>query len=208
MGIPVLITGKSGSGKSTSLRNFGEEEIGIINVVGKPMPFRKQFKYIKKTDSYAVVKAFLTKCPVKSIVIDDAGYLMTNQFMKGHASQGAGNAIYSFYNQIGDDFWQVLISIINTLPEDVIVYIIMHEDTDDFGNIKPKTIGKMLDEKVNIPGMFTLVLRSVYENGSYFFKTNTDGIDVCKTPMGMFEEKYIDNDLKAVDETIRKYYEI
>lgn len=208
MGIPVLITGKSGSGKSTSLRSFGEKEIGIINVVGKPMPFRKQFKYIKKTDSYAVVKAFLTKCPVKSIVIDDAGYLMTNQFMKGHASQGAGNAIYSFYNQIGDDFWQVLISIINTLPEDVIVYIIMHEDTDDFGNIKPKTIGKMLDEKVNIPGMFTLVLRSVYENGSYFFKTNTDGIDVCKTPMGMFEEKYIDNDLKAVDQTIRKYYEI
>lgn len=208
MGIPVLITGKSGSGKSTSLRSFGEDEIGIINVVGKPMPFRKQFKYIKKTDSYAVVKAFLTKCPVKSIVIDDAGYLMTNQFMKGHASQGAGNAIYSFYNQIGDDFWQVLISIINTLPEDVIVYIIMHEDTDDFGNIKPKTIGKMLDEKVNIPGMFTLVLRSVYENGSYFFKTNTDGIDVCKTPMGMFEEKYIDNDLKAVDQTIRKYYEI
>ena len=84
----------------------------------------------------------------------------------------------------------------------------MHEDKNDFGDIKPKTIGKMLDEKVCVEGLFTIVLRSVVENGKYLFKTQTSGFDVTKSPIGLFQAEEIDNDLYAVDQAIRTYYNI
>lgn len=130
---------------------------------------------------------------------------MTNQFMRGHSSKGAGNAIYSFYNDVGDSFWN-LIETAKRLSDDKIVYFMMHTDTDDAGNIKPKTIGKMLDEKVCIEGLFTIVLHCKFEDGKHIFATQTDGLDVAKTPLGMFETNEIDNDLKFVDNTIRGYY--
>lgn len=202
MGLPVLIIGKSGSGKSTSLRNC--QDFAVFNVAGKPLPFRDQPK-IKNTDDYGVITKGLSVCKATSIVIDDAGYLMTNQFMRGHASKGAGNAIFSFYNSIGDNFWN-LIEYAKQLPPEKIVYFMMHTDTDDFGNIKPKSIGKMLDEKVCIEGLFTIVFHSKYDNGKYVFTTKTDGTDVAKTPMDMFDSREIDNDLKFVDDVIREYY--
>ncbi|MBQ8931090.1 MAG: AAA family ATPase [Ruminiclostridium sp.] len=202
MGLPVLIIGKSGSGKSTSLRNC--QDFGVFNVIGKPLPFRNQPKTVV-TDDYGAIMQGMTRCKTKSIVIDDAGYLMTNQFMRGHSTKGAGSAIYGFYNNIGDNFWS-LIEHAKTLPEDKIVYFIMHTDTDDFGNVKPKSIGKMLDEKVCIEGLFTIVLHCKYEDGKHIFRTQTDGLDVAKTPLEMFDSEEIDNDLKMVDDTIREYY--
>ena len=207
MGIPVLLLGKSGSGKSASLRNFQPGEVGIINVLGKPLPFKGKLPSVV-TDSYDMVYAVISKSKTDSIVIDDAGYLMTNQFMRGHASTGAGNAIFSFYNDLGDRFWSLVRFVVEQTPENKIVYFIMHEDKNDFGDIKPKTIGKMLDEKVCVEGMFTIVIRSVLSNGKHVFKTQTDGFDVCKTPIGMFGQSEIDNDLKLVDTTIREYYEL
>lgn len=207
MGIPVLLLGKSGSGKSASLRNFQPGEVGIINVLGKPLPFKGKLPSVV-TDSYDMVYAVISKSKTDSIVIDDAGYLMTNQFMRGHASTGAGNAIFSFYNDLGDRFWSLVRFVVEQTTENKIVYFIMHEDKNDFGDIKPKTIGKMLDEKVCVEGMFTIVIRSVLSNGKHVFKTQTDGFDVCKTPIGMFEQSEIDNDLKLVDTTIREYYEL
>lgn len=207
MGIPVLLLGKSGSGKSASLRNFQPGEVGIINVLGKPLPFKGKLPSVV-TDSYDMVYAVISKSKTDSIVIDDAGYLMTNQFMRGHASTGAGNAIFSFYNDLGDRFWSLVRFVVEQTLENKIVYFIMHEDKNDFGDIKPKTIGKMLDEKVCVEGMFTIVIRSVLSNGKHVFKTQTDGFDVCKTPIGMFEQSEIDNDLKLVDTTIREYYEL
>lgn len=207
MGMPVLLLGKSGSGKSASLRNFQPGEVGIINVLGKPLPFKGELPSVV-TDSYDMVYAVISKSKTDSIVIDDAGYLMTNQFMRGHASTGAGNAIFSFYNDLGDRFWSLVRFVVEQTPENKIVYFIMHEDKNDFGDIKPKTIGKMLDEKVCVEGMFTIVIRSVLSNGKHVFKTQTDGYDVCKTPIGMFEQSEIDNDLKLVNTTIREYYEL
>lgn len=205
MGTPVLLMGKSGSGKSTSLRNF--KEAAIINVLGKPLPFRNAPEtYI--TDDYEKVLSALTRAGAKSIVIDDAGYLMTNHFMRGHSSQGAGAAIFNFYNDIGDEFWNLIMFVIQKLPRDKIVYFIMHEDKNDLGETKPKTIGKMLDEKVYFEGMFSVALRSMFSNGKYIFKTNTDGSDVCKTPDGMFDSMEIDNDLKFVDEKIREFFNL
>lgn len=151
---------------------------------------------------------WLIQFPGKSIVIDDAGYLITNMFMKGHSNAGAGNAVFGFYNKIGDHFWNLIQFIKEKVPQDKIVYIIMHEDTDDFGNIRPKTIGKLLDEKVCIEGMFTIVLRCAVESGKHVFITQSSGNDIAKTPIGMFEDVQIDNDLTLVDKAIRDYYEI
>ena len=126
MGIGVLIIGKSGSGKSTSLRNFKQEDVGIINVISKPLPFKNTNNLkIINTDNYADVKTILTSCKTKSIVIDDAGYLITNQFMRKHANAGAGNAVFSLYNDIADNYW-TLTEIVKTLPENKIVYFIMN----------------------------------------------------------------------------------
>ena len=206
MAVPVLIIGKSGSGKSASLRNFAEtDKINVINVIGKPFPFRGKLKS-GSSDDYQQVMKWLIQFPAKAIAIDDAGYLITNMFMRGHSASGGGNAIFSFYNKIGDHFWNLIEFIKTKVPQDKIVYLIMHEDTDDFGNIKPKTIGKILDEKVCIEGMFTIVLRCMTENGKHYFLTQSNGSDVAKTPIGMFEDEKIDNDLAAVDAAIRDYY--
>lgn len=204
MGLPVLIIGKSGSGKSASLRNF--HDVGLINVLGKQLPFKNNIKSIN-TDKYSEIKAVLLKGKALSYCIDDAGYLMTNQFMKGHSSSGNGNAIFSFYNNIGDEFWNLIYFIVKELPQEKIVYLTMHEDKNDFGDIKPKSIGKMLDDKVCIEGLFTIVLRAMKENKDYIFKTQSDGFDVAKSPIGLFDE-IIDNDLKMVDDKIREYYNI
>lgn len=140
MGIGVLIIGKSGSGKSTSLRNFKSDEVGIINVISKPLPF-KNVNGLKTvdTDNYADVKKVIEGSKTPSIVIDDAGYLITNQFMRKHSNIGGGNAVFSLYNDIADSFWN-LTEQIKKLPNNKIVYILMHEDKNDFGDIKPKTI--------------------------------------------------------------------
>ena len=207
MGVPVLIIGKSGQGKSTSLRNFGEEEISLINVSKKPLPFQKKFKKTIETDDYNKIHQLLDKSSSDSIVIDDASYLITNMFMNKHSSAGGGNAVYQLYNNLGDEFWR-LIEHIKSLPPNKVVYVIMHEERSEFGDVKPKTIGKLLDDKVCIEGMFTIVLRCIADKGRHFFRTQTDGMDVAKTPMGMFADFEIDNDLKLVDGVIRQYWGI
>ena len=208
MAIPVLIIGRSGTGKSTSLRNCaGNSDWNLIRVLDKPLPFKGKIDGWK-TDDYQQIMKCLFASKAKSIVIDDAGYLITNQFMTGHASQGAGNAIFSFYNKIGDYFWNLIQFIINKVPEDKIVYLMMHEDKDDSGEVKPKTIGKILDEKVCVEGMFTIVLRCISESNKHLFVTQAADGAVSKSPMGMFESLTIDNDLMIVDKAIREYYEI
>ena len=205
MAIPVLIIGKSGSGKSTSLRNCtNNPDWNMVNVLNKPLPFKGKIPSIV-SDDYGQVMKSLAGSKAKSIVVDDAGYLITNYFMRNHSSKGAGNAIFSMYNTIADNFWN-LIEFIKKLPADKIVYVMMHEDVNDFGDIKPKTIGKMLDEKICLEGMFTIVLRCVQENGKHLFITQAEGGAVSKSPMGMFEDLEIDNDLLMVDKTIREYY--
>lgn len=208
MGIPVMLIGKSGSGKSTSLRNFDEKELYLIKVLQKPLPFKKKFESTFETDDYTNIVRALNKTQKKSIVIDDACYLITNHFMKNHSSAGTGNGVFALYNEIGDRFWGLVNFVITRLPEDRIVYFVMHEDKNDMGDVKPKTIGKLLDEKVCLEGMFTIVLRCISDETKHCFKTKTNGSDVTKTPIDMFEDDEIDNDLKAVDTVIREYYGI
>ena len=207
MGRIVLIYGKSGSGKSRSLKNFGEDEIFLINVEDKDLPFRKKFKYEISTDDYDRIQRGLLKMPVKTAVIDDAGYLLTNTFMRGHSGSLKGNAVFELYNDIADRFWGLFEFIKRQLPRDVIVYIIMHEELEDGGgSFKLKTIGRLLDEKVCLPGMVTVCLRCMSKDGKHWFSTHTNGNDVTKSPEDMFSEPEIGNDLKAVDAAIREYY--
>lgn len=204
----VLILGRSGTGKSTSMRNFKDEELAVINVVGKELPFQSELKSVVATSDYEVIKQKILGTQKKTIVIDDAGYLITKQFMANHNKVGGGNAVFQLYNDMADQFWLLIDYIKNKLPAEKIVYIVMHEDYDERGGIKPKTIGKLLDEKVCIEGLFTIVLRSCINDGKYQFCTKNQGTDATKSPMGMFEEEYIDNDLAAVDKRIREYYKL
>ena len=116
--------------------------------------------------------------------------------------------MFALYNDLGDRFWNLILFVINNLPEDKIVYFMMHEEKDDFGDVKPKTIGKMLDEKVCVEGMFTIVLRCVTDGDRHLFITQSADGAVSKSPMGMFETLEIENDLLLVDKTIRDYYEL
>lgn len=205
MGIGVIIEGRSGTGKSSSLRGFADDEIGLVNVLGKPLPFRGNIKSVQTTD-YQFIKKILSEAKSKVIVIDDCGYLITDMFMSRHANAGAGNGVFSLYNDIGDSFYSLIRSISTDAPADTIVYLMMHEDTDDSGHSKIKTIGKLLDEKVTVEGMVSIVLRASNEDGKYTFQTNGEGI--CKSPEGMFEDQFVPNDLKAVDAAIREYWEM
>lgn len=207
MGIPVLIIGKSGSGKSRSLKRCIGKDFGVIRVLNKPLPFRGKILGNVCSD-YTKIKAAVKSAQwPKSIVIDDAGYLITGQFMDGHNTTGKGNAVFSLYNQLADDFYRLIRSIADEAPPDRIIYVIMHEDTNEFGDIKPKTIGKLLDEKVCLEGMFTIVLRAV-KGERYMFVTQSRDGAVSKSPDDMFPEIEIENDLLYVDNTIREYYGI
>lgn len=205
MGECVFVYGKSGSGKSRSLINFGEDEIFLVNTIGKRLPFRSKFKYEIKTDDFSKIANGLRKMPTKTAVIDDSGYLMTNAFMRGHSAPKSGSSTFDLYNDIADSFWSLITVIKNELPDDVIVYMIMHEDTTDYGETKLRTIGKLLSEKVCIEGMSTVVLRCVVRDGKHLFLTQSDGSDISKSPEGMFDRE-IENDLKAVDAVIREYW--
>ena len=208
MAVPVLIMGRSGSGKSASLRNV-KETMFVINVNKKPLPFKNNENLkVMNCDEYLKIKGSLKAAYDKGIklaVIDDAGYLMTGKFMAGHR-QAKGNSQFDLYNEIADNFYSLIKFISDELPEDMIVYVTMHEEKNDMGESKPKTIGKLLDDKVCVEGMFTIVLHAMKLDGKYLFATNTDGLDVTKSPIGMFEETYIDNDVQLVTERIRTYY--
>lgn len=199
--VPILLIGKSGSGKSTSLRNFTKEEVAVVNVLGKPLPFKSDIN-APKCDDYATILRAIATTKKKTIVIDDANYLITNEFMNQSTVKG-----FDKYNTMANNFFN-LINGIKNIEGGKTVYLIMHEDSDDEGNVKPKTIGKLLDDKVNIQGMFTICIRAMYNNGNYIFRLKTNGSDCVKTPFGMFDDEEMENDLKAFDKVVREYYEL
>lgn len=200
MGIVCLIMGGSGSGKSASMRNFKDGEVGVINVSGKPLPFKTNLKPYN-SDNYDLITSAIKKAKSQSIVIDDCQYLMANEFMRMAKVTG-----YQKFTDIAVNFWSLIQTVIKTLPDEKIVYFLAHTEKDNDGNEKMKTIGKMLDDKITLEGLFTIVLKTEVSDGNYQFSTQTNGHDTVKSPMGMFDSQYIDNDLKMVDDTIRKYY--
>lgn len=199
MGVPVLILGASGSGKSASLRNFEPGEVGIFNVASKPLPFRKKLPVLNQAD-YARITAGLTKNTLRCYVIDDSQYLMA--FSLFDKAKEAG---YQKFTDCALNFYNLLRTIQDRTSPDTIVYLLHHTERGDDGHIKAKTSGKMLDSQLTVEGLFSIVLLAETNGKEHYFITQSNGLTTAKSPMEMFPAK-IDNDLKAVDTAIREYY--
>lgn len=199
MGIPVLILGASGSGKTASLRNFSETELGIFNVASKPLPFRKRLPLINKP-SYQLIMATLKKNSLRTYVIDDSQYLMAFGLFQRAKELG-----YQKFTDCALNFYNLVSSVINDTSDDTIVYFLHHTERAEDGHIKAKTSGKMLDNQLTLEGLFSIVLLCETDGKEHYFLTQSDGMTTVKSPMDMFPLK-IENDLKFVDTTIRKYY--
>ena len=201
MAIPILILGESGTGKSASLRGFQSGEVALINVAGKPLPFRNSLPSIT-TDNYPQIADALTRMQTPVAVIDDAQYLMANAFMRRSSETG-----YQKFTDIARDYWHLVAEVIpRMVPDDRTVYILQHVETTDQGREKAKTIGRLLDDKITVEGLFSIVLKTTVKDGVFYFSTINSGKDTVKAPMGLFPAPLIDNDLRAVDVAIREYY--
>lgn len=201
MGIPVLILGESGSGKSASLRNFDPDNVGIFNVAGKPLPFRKKMKVVNNANYDSIYKA-LAKSKVKTFIIDDSQYLMAFEELDRAKETG-----YTKFTEMALNFSGLVRYIINMLPADVIVYFLHHIETTETGKVKAKTVGKMIDSKLTLEGLFSIVLLCEATSEGHHFITQSDGYTTAKSPMEMFD-KVIDNDLAFVDAAIREYWNL
>lgn len=201
MGVPVLILGESGSGKSTSLRNFEPDEIGIFNVAGKPLPFRKKLLSVNTKD-YGKIMRGMAKSGKKRFAVDDSQYLLCFEMFDRAKETGYGK-----FTDMAVNFYHLIRFVSDELPEDKIVYFLHHTETTDSGKTKAKTVGRMLDEKLTLEGLFSIVLICRTDGSRYYFETQSDGMSTAKSPMGMLE-KEMDNDLKLLDEKIRAYWEL
>lgn len=213
MSTATLILGESGTGKSTSMRNLEPTRTLLIQAIRKPLPFKSAaWKVFNKetartgnivvTDNAAEIIAAMTKSKRPVIVLDDFQYVLANEFMRRSNEKG-----FEKFTEIGRSAWDILRAAAD-LSDEKRVYILSHTTSDETGHTKIKTIGKMLDEKITVEGMFTMVLRTHVTDGRYFFSTKNNGRDTVKSPMGMFDEQFIDNDLAAVDAALCGYYGI
>jgi hypothetical protein len=211
MGIPVLILGESGSGKSASLRNFDPDKVGVFNVAGKPLPFRKRLNVISKIKSeegktrrvdYGDIQKTLARGKFKSYIIDDSQYLMAFEELDRVKETG-----FNKFTEMALNFSGLVRYIIDYLPPDVIVYFLHHVEVTEMGKVKAKTVGKMIDSKLTLEGLFSIVLLCEASSEGHHFITQSDGYTTAKSPMEMFD-KQIDNDLAMVDATIREYWNL
>lgn len=197
----VMILGESGSGKSASLRNFKNGEVCVFSVAGKRLPFKNDWgKNVIRLATYGLIKRGVNSGKYKTYVIDDSQYLMAFDAFSRAQEKG-----YDKFTDMAVNFYDLL-QACKKAPDDAIVYFLHHCDTDDRGFIKPKTQGKMLDNQINIAGLFTTVLIAKTDGSDHWFETQNDGMSVAKSPIGMFSENKIPNDLAMVNATIRAYY--
>ena len=206
MGVPILIMGAPGQGKSAAMRNLKKQRTGVLNVASKPLPFKSDLDVIKGATYQTIYQAWeraKAKNTLREIyVIDDADYLMT--FAAFSRAKEIG---YQKFTDIAVDFYNLIQYIITSLPDYVLVYILMHIEQTEQGMTKAKTTGKMIDNQLSLEGLFTIVLLAQTDGTDHWFMTQSDGYTTAKSPMGMFPAR-IDNDIALVDETIREYYDI
>jgi hypothetical protein len=191
--------GETGTGKSTSIRNL--KNAGIINVFGKALPFKSDIKTVN-IDNCGKIIDVLKKAKTDVIVVDDFQGLLVKQFMGRATEKG-----YQKYTDMALGYYNVIIAALS-LPPEKRVYFLSHIERDQNGNEKVKTIGKLLDEKITVEGLFTIVLKTAVIDGQYYFYTHNSGSDTVKSPMGMFQNDMIPNDLAEVDRVICEYYQI
>lgn len=218
----IAVVGQTGTGKSTSIESLNPKETAIINIIGKPLPFKGwKAKYnsenknilvsVSAKDIVAALKKINdTRPEIKVIVIDDFQYLMSSEFMNRSEEKG-----WDKFTDIARHAWDV-INTAKNLREDIKVFVLSHDEiiTENFlPRRKIKTIGKMLDDKVTLEGLFTVVLftdvTKDQQSGElkYTFITQNDGSTTSKSPKGMFSQFQIPNDLAYVIKCIDDYYQ-
>ena len=198
----VMVIGQSGTGKSTSLRNFKKGEASVINVSKKPMPFPCELN-VANVGNYKTIKELMQKTQSPAIIVDDCTYLIVNEYMSNADIKG-----YDKFTNMAKNFWEFMNFCITELPDDKIVYFLGHSEKGEDGREHFKTVGRMLDQTVVCEGYCSVVLKTVVEDGKYMFATHNNGYDTVKTPLGMFADDKIDNDLKAVDTRLREFFKI
>jgi hypothetical protein len=213
----VLVLGESGSGKSTSIRSLPHEETFIIKVISKPLPFRGSERlyptvnfteltgnqYISEDYQkvMACIKHVNNKRPdIKHLIVDDCNYLMTSEFMDKAFSKG-----FDKFTEMAKNMWDML-RIMTYLRNDLYTFMMFHTDHDAHGKAKTKTIGKLLDEKICIEGLTTIVLHAIITDQGHKFLTQNSSQYLAKSPDGMFSDRLIDNDLLKVKNAIHEYY--
>lgn len=217
MSIATLILGQSGTGKTTSLRNLDPAHTLLIQAVRKPLPFRaigwgwfdkdkNPTGNIFVTDQATQIIKLMKGTKRDVIVLDDFQYILANEFMRRVLDKETGNAAFAKYNEIAHNAWSILMTA-SQLADEKRVYILGHTQEDENGRIKAKTIGKLLDEKITLEGLLTIVLRTAAINGQFLFTTQNNGLDTVKSPLGLFDSDQIDNDLAVVDAAVFSYYQ-
>ena len=230
----IAVVGDSGSGKSTSvgkheelgIKGLNPEHTFIINVKGKPLPMRgwkskyvaidvtkppTEGNYLASTDAGLIIKILqyinANRPDITNVVLDDAQYVMSEEFMANALKTG-----FDKFNKMAKNMYDI----INTgllMREDINFIMLTHDDEED-GKSKIKTLGRLLDDKVNLAGLFTVVLytttKTTMSGTTYHFVTNKHiderGVHImAKSPVGMFEEKLIPNDMGLVLDKIEEY---
>jgi len=217
----LFILGDSGSGKSTSLRNLNPEEVFILQAIKKQLPFKgwkKNYTVLTRENpsgnlgfspdyktAIHQLKYISEKTNKKIVIVDDSNYLMTNDFMSRVMEKATKGDVFSKYNEMAYNFHN-LTKVIENLRDDLTVVLMAHTQTNDDGNRTFKTIGKLLDDKIKLEGLVSIILETKIKDGRYVFQTNKiDGSEPCKTPLEMFDDIYIDNDLQDVINVITDY---
>jgi len=203
MGVPVLIMGETGSGKTYSIKSMNPEEVGIFSVEKGRLPFKGNFKVVPKA-TYGSINKIFREPKLKRYVIDDSQYLLVNDYFDRAKETG-----FNKFTDMALAFRNLIHDVNMKLPDDVIVYFLHHTEYDtNSGKTKAKTIGKMIDSYLTLEGCFDIVLMTAIENGDHFFLTQSDGYSTCKSPEGMFPDMKIPNDLEYVDRMIREYWRL
>jgi AAA domain len=212
MSIAALILGSSGSGKSTSLRNLDPTKTLLIQCIKKPLPFKsvgwkkrasmQDDGNVIQTSDPVLIEKIMRKSPHDIVVIDDYQSVMVNELLARSSEKG-----YDRFTDIAKSAWNIF-NAAGDLADHRRVYIMAHTQTDDFGQTRMKTVGKMVDQTLVPEGYFTIVLRTEVVNNNYKFVTQTNGQDCCKSPVDLFTDLHIDNDLAKVDQAIKDFYSI
>lgn len=216
----TAIVGDTGSGKSTSIQHLDSKTTFIINVAGKELPFKgsnklynvenKNYKEIDEPkEILALLRNISEKAPqIKNVIIEDANYTMAFALVRKATEVG-----YTKFSIMAQDTVN-LVQGAKKLREDLNIFYFCHldevEDSGEITSYKMKTAGKMIDNQVKLEGLFTVVLYAVPESKGekteYNFITNRYKKYPAKSPMGMFSDLKIPNNLKLVSDTINEYY--
>lgn len=208
----VIIMGEPGTGKSRSIKHLDEKETFLINVLDKSLPikgYKKKYNadnknYYANDNARAIIETIRTidkdRPDIKNVIIDDFQYIMGNEFMRRGMEKS-----YDKFTEIGMQGWFVIMQCVKSTRDDLFFFVLTHTDTDANGKTKMKTIGKMLDDKISLDGIFTTILQSSVVDGEYKFLTQNNGLTIAKSPEDMFHDKYIDNDLAYVKYMITEY---